>query len=81
MSLITLTAQLLNEVGVSAADILNEAGVDRESAIKRLANELGVDVNELADDPTRGRGEVREITDSDVRKVRDGLEVLNRAFQ
>lgn len=81
MSLATLTAALLNEAGVTPDDILREAGVDRAGAIKQLATKLGVDINDLADQPDlSSRGDVREVTDADVAKVRDALGVLNRAF-
>lgn len=78
MSLATITAQLLNEAGVSADDILREAGVDRAGAIRSLAGELGVDLNQLAQSELREQAV--EITDADVAKVREGLAVLNRAF-
>lgn len=81
MSIATLTAQLLEEVGVSADDILREAGVNREEAIRELADKLGVDLGNLASNDLTGRGDLREVNDSDVAKVRAGLEVLNRAFQ
>jgi len=80
MSLATIAAALLNEAGVSADDILSEAGVDRAGAIKSLASQLGVDLNDLADTPER-EGTPVEITDAEVAKVREGLAVLNRAFQ
>jgi len=80
MSLATITAALLNEAGVSADDILREAGVDRNGAIEALASRLGVDLNDLADAPAQPEGIPVEITDSDVAKVREGLAVLNRAF-
>ena len=81
MSLATITAALLNEAGVSADDILSEAGVDRAGAIKSLASQLGVDINDLADAPAQRDGTPVEITDAEVAKVREGLAVLNRAFQ
>lgn len=80
MSLATIAAQLLSEAGVSADDILADAGVDRAGAIKSLASKLGVDLNDLVDGPDLGRGQPVEITDADVAKVREGLSVLNRAF-
>ena len=83
MSLATITAALLQEAGVSADDILREAGVDREGAIKRLASELGVDLTKLVSptDLFGDRGQAVEVSDEDVQKVRDGLAVLNRTFQ
>lgn len=81
MSLAGITATLLREAGVSADDILAEAGVDRKEAIRALSEKLGVDVNELADAPAQREGTPVEITDTDVAKVREGLAVLNRAFQ
>lgn len=80
MSLARAAAQLLNEAGVSADDILSEAGVDRAGAIKSLASKLGVDLNDLTDGPDLSRGQPVEIEDADVAKVREGLAVLNRAF-
>lgn len=74
MSLATITAALLKEAGVTADDILREAGIDRETAVKELASKLGVELHE-----TRP-AEAVEITDADVAKVREGLAVLNRAF-
>lgn len=79
MSLATIAAQLLNEAGVSANDILSEAGVDRAGAVKSLASQLGVDLSDLVPTPER-EGTPVEITDADVNKVREGLSVLNRAF-
>ena len=81
MSLATIAAQLLNEAGVKADDILRDAGVDREGAIRTLADRLGVNLNDLADKPNLPEGQPVEISDSDVAKVREGLAVLNRAFQ
>lgn len=75
MSLAAITAQLLREAGVSADDILREAGVDREGAVKLLADSLGVELV----DPS-ARGDLREIDPSDVAKIREALPVLNRAF-
>lgn len=80
MSLATITAQLLKEAGVGADDILREAGVDRQGAIRKLADELGVDLGELVGDRLADRGDLREVSDADVAKVREGLAVLNRAF-
>lgn len=80
MSLSTIAAQLLDEAGVSADDILADAGVDRKGAIKALAAQLGVDINELADTPAQREGTPVEITDAEVAAVRSGLSVLNRAF-
>lgn len=79
MSLATAAANLLNEAGISADDILSEAGVDRNSAVKELASKLGVDLTNLVPTPEL-QGTPVEITDSDVAKVREGLAVLNRAF-
>lgn len=72
-------ARLLQEAGVSQADILSAAGVDSETAVRQLAEGLGVDLNTLAD-PAQ-RGDVREVTNADVAKVREGLAILTRAFQ
>jgi hypothetical protein len=80
MSLAGITAALLREAGVSADDILAEAGVDRKQAVRALSEKLGVDINELADTPKQREGTPVEITDSEVAAVRQGLEVLNRAF-
>jgi hypothetical protein len=80
MSLATIAAQLLNEAGVKAEDILNEVGVDREGAVRELANRLNVDLNDLVDAPDFGGATPVEVTDDDVRKVREGLNILNRAF-
>jgi hypothetical protein len=80
MSLATITAQLLSEAGVTADDILKEAGVDRQGAIKKLANDLGVDLGSLVGERLTDRGTPVEISDADVAKVREGLSVLNRAF-
>lgn len=77
MSLARAAAQLLQEAGVQPSDILEAAGVNREQAIRQLAEGLGVDLGSLA---AEGRGEVREVNDSDVAKVREGLAILNRAF-
>lgn len=74
MGIATLAAQLLEEAGVTADDILSEAGIDRELAVKELAERLGVD---LVTAPT---AEAVEVTNEDVAKVREGLAVLNRAF-
>ena len=76
MSLANTAAQLLKEAGVTPDDILNAAGVDRQGAVRKLASELGVDLNDLATQ----EGQPVEISDADVAKVRDGLAVLNRAF-
>jgi 2-iminoacetate synthase ThiH len=72
MSIAGIMATLAREAGVTAEDILNEAGLSREDAIKALAAQLGVD----AATPEQAV----EIEDDDVRKVREGLAVLNRAF-
>lgn len=80
MSLATITAQLLNEAGVTADDILNQAGVDRAGAIKQLAQRLDVNLSDLVPAPAQKEGVPVEITDADVNKVREGLAVLNRAF-
>lgn len=72
MSLATAAAQLLKEANISAADILRESGLTREQAIETLAAELGVEVQRPE--------QAVEIQDADVRKVREGLAVLNRAF-
>jgi hypothetical protein len=74
MSLAAITAQLLKEAGVTADDILREAGVDREAAVKQLAEQLGVELVQARP------AEAVEIGDADVAKVREGLAVLNRAF-
>ena len=80
MSLATIAAQLLNEAGVTADDILNQVGVDRQGAIKQLAERLDVDLSDLVPTPTQKDGVPVEVTDADVKKVREGLAVLNRAF-
>lgn len=80
MSLARAAAQLLNEAGIQPDDILREAGVDRAGAIRQLASKLGVNINDLADAPARPEGDVREVNDADVAKVRDALGILNRAF-
>ena len=72
MSLATAAAQLLKEANRSAADILRESGLTKEQAIEKLAAELGVEVQRPE--------QAVEIQDADVRKVREGLAVLNRAF-
>jgi pyruvate/2-oxoglutarate dehydrogenase complex dihydrolipoamide acyltransferase (E2) component len=77
MSIAALIAALANEVGVSTSDVLREAGLDPESAVRKIADELGVDLRELA---LSNVGPAIEITDSDVSKVREGLAVLNRTF-
>jgi hypothetical protein len=74
MSLATIAAQLLNEAGVTADDILSEAGIDREGAVKQLAERLGVDL------VTAPAAEAVEVTNEDVAKVREGLAILNRTF-
>lgn len=80
MSIATIMAALAREAGVSIEDILSEAGVDREGAVRTVASQLGVDINALADAPDFGGATPVEITDSDVAKVREGLAVLNRTF-
>lgn len=80
MSLATIATQLLSEAGVTADDILRDAGVDRAGAVKALAERLDVDINELADGPDLSRGTPVEVTDADVAKVREGLAVLGRIF-
>jgi hypothetical protein len=80
MSIATSLASLAREAGVTVEDILREAGVDREGAIRNLASGLGVDLNELADSPELP-GALIEVTDEDVQKVREGLTVLSRIFQ
>lgn len=79
MSLATIAAQLLNEAGVTPEAILREAGVDREGAVRTLAERLGVDINDLADGPEL-HGTPVEVDDTDVAKVREGLAVLGRIF-
>jgi hypothetical protein len=74
MSLATIAAQLLNEAGVTADDILSEAGIDREGAVKQLAERLGVDL------VTAPAAEAVEVTNEDAAKVREGLAILNRTF-
>ena len=82
MSLVTAAAQLLNEAGVSTKDILQAAGVDREGAIKQLANELGVDLASLVGPTDMFEGaQPVEISPDEVNQIRAGLEVLNRTFQ
>ena len=80
MSIATIAAQLLEAAGVSADDILNDAGVDRAGAVKALASKLGVDLSDLVDAPAQKEGSLREVSDEDVAKARAGLEVLARAF-
>lgn len=79
MSIATIMATLAREAGVSVEDILGEAGIDREGAVRTVAAQLGVDLNKLAT-PDFGGAKPVEITDEDVAKVREGLAVLNRAF-
>ena len=79
MSIATATAAILSEAGISARDILNEAGVDSADAIKALADKLGVNLNDLVEAPAQPEAAV-EIQPVDVEKVREGLAVLNRAF-
>lgn len=80
MSIAGIMATLAREAGVSVEDILNEAGVDRAGAVRTVANQLNVDLNDLADAPDFGSAQPVEITDEEVAQVRKGLEVLNRAF-
>ena len=79
MSIATATAAILSEAGISARDILNDAGVDSADAIKALADKLGVNLNDLVEAPAQPEAAV-EIQPVDVEKVREGLAVLNRAF-
>lgn len=80
MSIARIAAQLLEAAGVSADDILNDAGVDRAGAVRSLASKLGVSLSDLVDAPAQKEGVLREITETEQAKVRQGLEVLNRAF-
>lgn len=80
MSLATIATQLLNEAGVTAEDILRDAGVDRAGAVKTLAERLGVDLNDLVDGPDLSRGTPVEVSDADVAKIREGLATLGRIF-
>lgn len=77
MSIAALIAALANEVGVSTSDVLREAGLSPADAVRKVANELGVDLRALA---LEGVGPAVEITDADVTKVREGLAILNRTF-
>jgi hypothetical protein len=77
MSIAGLIAALANEVGVSTSDVLREAGLNPEDAVRKIAGELGVDLRALA---LSDVGPAVEITDSDVSKVREGLAILNRTF-
>lgn len=79
MSLATVAVQLLNEAGVRPEDILREAGVDREGAVRTLAERLDVDINDLADGPQLS-GTPVEVDEAEVAKVREGLAVLGRIF-
>ena len=80
MSLARAAQKFLNEAGVSSADILAEAGVDREGAIRQLASKLGVNLNDLVDAPAQKAGQAVEITDAEQASVKAALSVLNRAF-
>lgn len=77
MSIAGLIAALANEVGVSTSDVLREAGLEPADAVRRIADELGVDLRELA---LSNVGPAVEITETDVSKVREGLAILNRTF-
>lgn len=77
MGLATVAAQLLREAGITPEQILGEAGVDREGAVRELADKLNVNLAELVELP----GQAVPIEQADVDKVREGLAVLNRAFQ
>jgi len=72
MSLITLTAiaKVLKESGVTADDILGEAGLSREEAVAALSEELGIKAPEGA----------VEVTDAEVRTVREALAIQTRIF-
>lgn len=77
MGIATLIAALANEVGVSPADVLREAGLEPKEAVRKVAGELGVDLREVA---LESVGPAVEITETDVSKVREGLAILNRTF-
>ena len=72
MSLITLTAiaKVLKESGVTTEDLLSEAGLSREEALSALAQELGIKAPEGA----------VEVTDAEVRTLREALAIQARIF-
>lgn len=80
MGIATSLATFANNIGITVDDVLKEAGVDREGAIRNLAATLGVDLTKLAGGPDLSKGVPVEITEADVNKVREGLAVLNRTF-
>lgn len=73
MSLITLTtiAKVLKASGVSADDILSEAGLTREEALAALASELGIEA------PAAPEAAV-EVTPEEVAALKAATGVLNR---
>ena len=74
MSLITLStiANVLKASGVSAEDVLKEAGLTPEQALTKLANSLGIET------ATAKEGTAVEVTDSEVRVLREALAIQTR---